>query len=263
MKLVLMVAAASFISLNSDAAPVVQRNGVDGSFIWYPQSSQCWPHAANSLNISQPMNQSGVLSSESLRCNEGCFQYFGCEDPKLASISCDGPDVQVAGGGLLSYDHSCYVTHYSYQAAWLYGFNQRIDDQLAWTSQPLAIGVVGRTRNSVYQYGNGQFNAIRVHKPDGWHYGWLIRGVYLGTSGPGLLDGELRPAAYALESLPNTPITTPCAFDLDFDGQVDFFDYLEFVDYFSSRDRRADVNHDLVIDFFDYLDYVDGFSRGC
>jgi hypothetical protein len=54
-----------------------------------------------------------------------------------------------------------------------------------------------------------------------------------------------------------------CKADFNNDLSVDFFDYLDFVDAFSSNDIRADFNGDLSIDFFDYLDFVDAFSIGC
>ncbi len=54
-----------------------------------------------------------------------------------------------------------------------------------------------------------------------------------------------------------------CRADFNGDGEVDFFDYLDFVDAFSAGLDAADFNHDEVIDFFDYLDFVDAFSAGC
>lgn len=54
-----------------------------------------------------------------------------------------------------------------------------------------------------------------------------------------------------------------CPADFNQDGSVDFFDYLDFVDAFSSGDSAADFNADASIDFFDYLDFVDAFSAGC
>ena len=54
-----------------------------------------------------------------------------------------------------------------------------------------------------------------------------------------------------------------CAADFNSDGIVDFFDYLDFVDAFSSGGPGADFNSDGEIDFFDYLDFVDAFSTGC
>ena len=55
----------------------------------------------------------------------------------------------------------------------------------------------------------------------------------------------------------------PCLADFNADGNVDFFDYLDFVDAFSSNLMTADFNGDTTIDFFDYLDFVDAFSIGC
>ena len=54
-----------------------------------------------------------------------------------------------------------------------------------------------------------------------------------------------------------------CAADFNADGEVDFFDYLDFVDAFSSTLPIADFNADGVIDFFDYLDFVDAFASVC
>ncbi len=57
----------------------------------------------------------------------------------------------------------------------------------------------------------------------------------------------------------------PCICPADFnrDGDIDFFDYLDFVDAFSSWAPMADFNSDGDVDFFDYLDFVDRFSSGC
>ncbi len=61
----------------------------------------------------------------------------------------------------------------------------------------------------------------------------------------------------------NGTTTPPCPADFNHDGAADFFDYLDFVDAFSSNDPGADFNGDTAIDFFDYLDFVDAFSVGC
>lgn len=57
--------------------------------------------------------------------------------------------------------------------------------------------------------------------------------------------------------------TGGCRADFNGDGEVDFFDYLDFVDALSAGAPSADFNQDDVIDFFDYLDFVDAFSEGC
>ena len=54
-----------------------------------------------------------------------------------------------------------------------------------------------------------------------------------------------------------------CGADFNADGQIDFFDYLDFVDAFAIAADEADFNGDGVVDFFDYLDFVDAFSIGC
>src|SRR5207247_1513514 len=69
---------------------------------------------------------------------------------------------------------------------------------------------------------------------------WIIRVV--GTQSPGQENGVF--AIY-------------CTADFNEDSAVDFFDYLDFVDAFSSGDLSGDFNGDGAIDFFDYLDFVD------
>ena len=54
-----------------------------------------------------------------------------------------------------------------------------------------------------------------------------------------------------------------CRADFNGDGQVDFFDYLDFVDAFANEDPSADYNGDGQIDFFDYLDFIADFAAGC
>lgn len=53
----------------------------------------------------------------------------------------------------------------------------------------------------------------------------------------------------------------PCRADVNFDGIVDLFDYLDFVAQFSTG--TADFNSDGITDFFDYLDFVAIFAGGC
>ena len=61
----------------------------------------------------------------------------------------------------------------------------------------------------------------------------------------------------------NAATLTVCAGDFNCDSSVDFFDYLDFVDAFTSGAANADFNSDGSIDFFDYLDFVDAFTTGC
>ena len=54
-----------------------------------------------------------------------------------------------------------------------------------------------------------------------------------------------------------------CEANINDDCQVDIFDYLDFIDRFSSSNPEADFNGDGTIDFFDYLDFVQAFANGC
>lgn len=54
-----------------------------------------------------------------------------------------------------------------------------------------------------------------------------------------------------------------CTADVNGDGTLDFFDYLDFVSVFASQTAGADFNHDGEIDIFDYLDFVNAFAMGC
>lgn len=55
----------------------------------------------------------------------------------------------------------------------------------------------------------------------------------------------------------------PCEADVNDDGFLDFFDYLDFVDAFEAGDAAADFNDDGFVDFFDYADFVAAFEAGC
>ncbi|MDX2148011.1 MAG: hypothetical protein SFZ23_10860 [Planctomycetota bacterium] len=54
-----------------------------------------------------------------------------------------------------------------------------------------------------------------------------------------------------------------CPADFNGDGQVDFFDYLDFAAAYGDNDPTADFNGDQQIDFFDYLDFVVAYDTPC
>ena len=58
-------------------------------------------------------------------------------------------------------------------------------------------------------------------------------------------------------------ILTVCRGDYNCDGVVDFFDYVDFVDGYTTGAINGDFNGDGSTDFFDYLDFVDSFTAGC
>lgn len=58
-------------------------------------------------------------------------------------------------------------------------------------------------------------------------------------------------------------VATRCAGDMDCNGQVDETDYDLFDDYYTGEDPLADVNYDGVIDYSDYLEFLDSYGSGC
>ncbi len=54
-----------------------------------------------------------------------------------------------------------------------------------------------------------------------------------------------------------------CRADLNFDGALDFFDFLKFQDLFGAADPRADFTGDGSLDFFDFLGFENAFAAGC
>ena len=55
----------------------------------------------------------------------------------------------------------------------------------------------------------------------------------------------------------------PCRADLDGDGMLTIFDFIEFGNLFDAGDVRADFDGDLLLTFFDFLVYQNEFAMGC
>jgi glucose/arabinose dehydrogenase/PKD repeat protein len=116
----------------------------------------------------------------------------------------------------------------------------------------------------------------------GVSYRWRKNGVDLSSGGnifgatsPTLTIDPTTPAdegAYdvvitgicgTLTSNPAPLSVLSCPADFNHDGQVDFFDYLDFASAFDAEDPIADFNEDGQVDFFDYLDFAQAFDAGC
>ncbi|MCC6675932.1 MAG: hypothetical protein IT436_02195 [Phycisphaerales bacterium] len=54
-----------------------------------------------------------------------------------------------------------------------------------------------------------------------------------------------------------------CPIDYTGDGQVDFADYLEFLNLYNAQDPRADLNGDGLVDFLDYLQFLNYYAGPC
>ncbi len=54
-----------------------------------------------------------------------------------------------------------------------------------------------------------------------------------------------------------------CHADLDEDGDLTVFDFLEFQRLFDAGDQRADVSYNRRLDIFDFLEFFNQFDLGC
>src|SRR5690606_2692389 len=54
-----------------------------------------------------------------------------------------------------------------------------------------------------------------------------------------------------------------CRADINDDGMLDFFDFIEFQNLFAAGDLRADFTGDGVLDFFDFIEFQTAFAAGC
>ncbi|MGD1915287.1 MAG: GC-type dockerin domain-anchored protein, partial [Phycisphaerales bacterium] len=54
-----------------------------------------------------------------------------------------------------------------------------------------------------------------------------------------------------------------CRADLDLDGELTIFDFLEFQNLFGAGSTWADFDHDGELTLFDFLAYQNAFARGC
>jgi hypothetical protein len=54
-----------------------------------------------------------------------------------------------------------------------------------------------------------------------------------------------------------------CPADLDGNGLLDLFDFLEFTNLFNAGDMQADFEADGVLDLFDFLAFTNAFITGC
>lgn len=55
----------------------------------------------------------------------------------------------------------------------------------------------------------------------------------------------------------------PCPGDYDWDGIVDFNDYLAFLNDYNGAHPRSDINLDGVVDFNDYLAFLNNYNAPC
>jgi hypothetical protein len=95
-----------------------------------------------------------------------------------------------------------------------------------------------------------------------WNWATNETGFTSNTSGnqdvwqPG---GEGAVAATIVEGTP----AGDCYPDFTGDGELNLFDFLEYVNAFNAAEDRADCTLDGVLDFFDFLCFTNTFNAGC
>ncbi len=62
---------------------------------------------------------------------------------------------------------------------------------------------------------------------------------------------------------PRGVCVNPCPADMDCDGTLNLFDFLEFSNRFGSGDLRADLDGDGELTILDFLEYQNAFAAGC
>lgn len=104
----------------------------------------------------------------------------------------------------------------------------------------------------------------------GWHArpsnntGWIFLGdETIPTTAMRFDSREITGGATAPKLTVTYTLPPLCEPDFNADTVLDFFDYLDFVNAYSSASTAADFNGDTVIDFIDYLDFVTAFTTGC
>ena len=158
-------------------------------------------------------------------------------------------------------------------------FSLRIRAGAAPSGQPIAFQTnVAKTTADPYQIlfidmTSANFNITAgspfVMEIQGLGQGTWIYGSYVdpGTGNPPLypeplyLNGSEFVPGWKIGFGSYVTSGSNCPADWNGDGQVDFFDYLDFVQDFN--DDNADFNGDGQTDFFDYLDFVQAFDEGC
>lgn len=93
--------------------------------------------------------------------------------------------------------------------------------------------------------------------------GWKLQRV-LGLSADGLTAvGEAVDELGELQGYVVVLPVRPCGGDVNWDGLVDFLDYLAFLNYYGRADLAADYTNDGQIDFGDYLAFLNAYAAGC
>lgn len=109
------------------------------------------------------------------------------------------------------------------------------------------------------QYLTTALSMAGVVVPDGWE---LQRANDVSADGRTIVGVARDPSGDTMGFIAVLP-TRPCGGDVNWDGHVDFLDFLAFLNYYARRDLAVDYTHDGLIDYPDYLEFLNVFEAGC
>jgi hypothetical protein len=262
-----VVAAGCTVFGSALAKPVAWKNGVDGLFDWKTLDCEgCngngWGPRASLLDISvrpgqQPNRERGIYRTYC--CNMG---FSGA--PTIVGLrgnTFDSPEtlMQVAVPQVDVITLPCVG---SLAVVEPIDYGEALSEDTIWgdVMYQRTMDYYRRSCGNAYRF-EGPYIGVRLKIDGQWHYGWIdwrLRAV------PATTPSRVFPAAWALESEPNTPIRTPaCDADHDLNGTLDLFDYLGFAEDFVAGSIGADFDRSGRVDFFDYLEFIAEYTRGC
>ena len=99
--------------------------------------------------------------------------------------------------------------------------------------------------------------------PDGTLYAAREQGGGIFTIDTATGQATLFRPSRAYQSLSFTLAGNDCPADIDGDGSLTLFDFLEFQNLFAAMDPRADFDGDGDLTLFDFLDFQNAFAQGC
>ncbi|MDX2148712.1 MAG: hypothetical protein SFZ23_14460 [Planctomycetota bacterium] len=245
-----LAAALAIASGTAAFAAPVRFDNTDGAFDWRP--SACG--GTNYLDITVAADaQTNTYSDIAL---SQTYYYGLCNDETK-----DG-NYFYAGSGINLFDNAWVNGGGDYNAIDPLDEGTIIGPSSAWSDFGTTMSVYRSAcceSDDWNTVGREAYVGVRLKINGAIHYGW----VKARLTNP--RAAQLEALAWGYETTPNTPVAAgaggvDCSADFNGDGQVDFFDFLDFGAAFANEDITADFNSDGQVDFFDYLDFSQAFG---
>ncbi|MDX2148127.1 MAG: hypothetical protein SFZ23_11465 [Planctomycetota bacterium] len=247
----------------------------DGSVT--PQGTVTLPYVCDALTINDANDDLFVVAGERrriLKFTDGNLGVAPQDQPvptgaAFNGIPCIAPNPATGRLFLTSENGSAYeISQAAGAPVWV------INSTIPMGSFPNRKGLQFSDRGVMQFISNGVVRELALDPLSGR---WIANPIPLFTGGQasdfitlGRSRTNFNPAKHAtlgyrfLENPdPTTPETPVCLVDVNGDGVVDFFDYLDFAQFYAASSTNADFNFDGSVDFFDYLDFVAAYDAGC